>query len=167
MSKSHTFLVVNTASPAVMACLVGNCGNAGLPFVPMTRGGWGRRRRPPQMQVQASLASSSTTGDVDEGARSMRGRGTRSSGPCDTGWACRACVGNAGGPFGRDGRPWRIISVASKAVANRLMVMLPEIISEEQFAFVPGKLNTDNIVTPYECLHFMKKKRPVMRGIVP
>jgi hypothetical protein len=44
-------------------------------------------------------------------------------------------------------------------MANRLRQILDEIISEEQSAFVPQGLITDNVLIAYECIHYLRNKK--------
>ena len=47
----------------------------------------------------------------------------------------------------------------SKVLANRLKVILPDIISESQSAFQSNKAISDNISVAFETLHHMKKRK--------
>jgi hypothetical protein len=52
-----------------------------------------------------------------------------------------------------------LYKIGAKCIANRLRFFLDDIIGEEQSAFVPGRLITDNILIAYESIHAMRRKK--------
>lgn len=52
-----------------------------------------------------------------------------------------------------------IYKVVSKCLVNRLRLLLDDLVSPSQSAFVPGRLITDNALLAFECFHHIKKNK--------
>ena len=52
-----------------------------------------------------------------------------------------------------------ISTVASKVLVNRLKLLFPHIISENQSAFISNRLITDNVLVAFETMHHISQKK--------
>lgn len=59
-----------------------------------------------------------------------------------------------------------LYNIIAKVLANRLKVILPDVISEIQSSFVLGRSISDNVLVAFETLHFMKMKNRGQEGDV-
>ncbi|KAK2661448.1 hypothetical protein Ddye_000022 [Dipteronia dyeriana] len=51
-----------------------------------------------------------------------------------------------------------LYKIIAKSIANRLRLVIGDVISENQSAFVPGRLITDNAIIGFECIHGIRTR---------
>jgi hypothetical protein len=59
-----------------------------------------------------------------------------------------------------------MLKIITKTIANRIKVILPEIISPQQSAFLPGRLISDNTLIAFETFHHLKHNTNKRKGYV-
>lgn len=59
-----------------------------------------------------------------------------------------------------------LMKIITKVMANRMKELLKNIISENQSAFVPSRLISDNILLSYEVMHYLKRKKRGKEGFM-
>ena len=59
-----------------------------------------------------------------------------------------------------------VYKLISKVLANLLKIILPHIISENQSAFLTGRLITDNVLVAFELMHYLEHKKDGKEGVM-
>lgn len=59
-----------------------------------------------------------------------------------------------------------LVKIITKVKANRMKGCLHNVVAENQSAFVPGRLISDNIMISYEVMHYLKRKRRGKEGFM-